>query len=94
LNDVTKDSFPMKFFEYLAAGKPVVATELPSLSEFAHLFATAQNAQSFSAAIRDALKRNNDESRSWQLSNSVSEYGWNRRIEDLSSAVIQAICSG
>ena len=29
INDYTKSMFPMKFFEYLAAGKPVVATRAP-----------------------------------------------------------------
>lgn len=31
LNDYTRNMFPMKFFEYLAAGCPVVATAIPSL---------------------------------------------------------------
>jgi glycosyltransferase involved in cell wall biosynthesis len=35
INDYTKDMFPMKFFEYLSAGRPVVATPLPALAEFA-----------------------------------------------------------
>lgn len=30
-NDYTRHMFPMKFFEYLAAGTPVVATAIPSL---------------------------------------------------------------
>ena len=33
LNEYTRHMFPMKFFEYLAAGCPVVATEIPSLKD-------------------------------------------------------------
>jgi glycosyltransferase involved in cell wall biosynthesis len=34
LNPYTKAMFPMKFFEYLAAGRPVISTRLPALREF------------------------------------------------------------
>jgi len=34
LNEYTRNMFPMKFFEYLASGKPVVSTELQALREF------------------------------------------------------------
>lgn len=29
--------FPMKFFEYLAAGKPIVSVNLPALKDFTHI---------------------------------------------------------
>jgi hypothetical protein len=33
-SDYTKAMFPMKFFEYLASGLPVVSTMLPALAEY------------------------------------------------------------
>jgi hypothetical protein len=47
--------FPMKFFEYLAAGCPVIATPLPALAEFRHLFQTAATSQEMVAAITAVL---------------------------------------
>jgi glycosyltransferase involved in cell wall biosynthesis len=89
-NKVTRDSFPLKFFEYLAAGKPVVATEIPSLQEFVHLFTVAKDADHFSVAIQNALDRDN-QTQSLAIQNSISKYSWNHRIEDLSKLVSQAI---
>ena len=51
----TRAMFPMKLFEYIAGGLPVVATRLPAISAFAHLVHTADDSPSFAAAIDDAL---------------------------------------
>jgi len=37
LSEYTRSMFPMKFFEYLASGCPVVSVELPALQQFKHL---------------------------------------------------------
>lgn len=55
INDYTRSMFPMKFFEYLAAGLPIVATPLPALAEFAGYHLIAANAAEFIAAVEDVL---------------------------------------
>jgi glycosyltransferase involved in cell wall biosynthesis len=55
INDYTRSMFPMKFFEYLAAGLSVVATPLPALAEFACYHHVAANTAAFIAAIEDAI---------------------------------------
>ncbi|HHL39846.1 MAG TPA: glycosyltransferase family 1 protein [Deltaproteobacteria bacterium] len=55
LNDYTRSMFPMKFFEYLAAGRPVVATRLPALVPYASVCRLASSADEFLAGIEDAL---------------------------------------
>jgi glycosyltransferase involved in cell wall biosynthesis len=47
LNDYTQSMFPMKFFEYLAAGKPVVSTRLDALLGFSQACMLAQDADEF-----------------------------------------------
>ena len=54
LNDYTKSMFPMKFFEYLAAGIPVVATDIPALAEFGDV-ATLTTRDGMVAAIENVL---------------------------------------
>jgi glycosyltransferase involved in cell wall biosynthesis len=55
LTDWTRMCLPVKVFEYLAEGKPVVATPLPELSLFADVVETAP-AEGFDHAIAQALK--------------------------------------
>jgi glycosyltransferase involved in cell wall biosynthesis len=55
INDYTRAMFPMKYFEYLAAGRPVVATPLPALAEFTALHRQADAPDSFIDAIASAL---------------------------------------
>lgn len=55
LNAYTRSMFPMKFFEYLAAGVPVVATDLPALHEYQHLARLCGTAHDFLAAVDAVL---------------------------------------
>lgn len=55
LNDYTASMFPMKFFEYLAAGKPVVSTALPALEAFSDVVALTRSPDEFVEAISAAL---------------------------------------
>ena len=55
LNRYTRAMFPMKFFEYLAAGLPVVSTNLPSLEEFADYVNFANSAEEFASKIHNIL---------------------------------------
>lgn len=59
LNDYTRSMFPMKFFEYLAAGKPVVGTRLPSLADYEHLYAPADSIDDFEHALEAVLADKN-----------------------------------
>ena len=56
-NSYTRAMFPMKFFEYLAAGVPVVSVGLPALAEFRDLAGFVEGADGFEAAISDVLGR-------------------------------------
>ena len=48
--------FPMKFFEYLAAGLPVVSTDLESIREFKKLVAISDDISKIKISIIEALK--------------------------------------
>lgn len=54
-NDYTAGVFPIKFFELLATGKPVVISDLPSLSDFHRDVLVADSAEAFVARCEEAL---------------------------------------
>ena len=55
-NAYTEAMFPMKFFEYLGAGLPVVTTPLPALADYAELaLVAAPDPPAFAAALDFAL---------------------------------------
>ncbi|MFM7674859.1 MAG: glycosyltransferase [Synechococcus sp.] len=56
INDYTRAMFPMKFFEFLAAGLPVVATPLPALEPYGAVVGLAADAEGFAAAVARALR--------------------------------------
>jgi glycosyltransferase involved in cell wall biosynthesis len=55
LNEATKSIYPLKLHEYLATGKPVVATTIPAVEDFRDLIYVAPNQEQFLQKIGDAL---------------------------------------
>lgn len=51
INDYTRSMFPMKFFEYMAAGVPIVSTELPALQDYGNLARLCRSRDDFIGAI-------------------------------------------
>ncbi|MDO6388175.1 glycosyltransferase [Uliginosibacterium sp. 31-12] len=57
LNEYTRSMFPMKYYEYIAAGVPVVSTRLPFLEEKTNLAEIFIDANSLIAAVEKQLSR-------------------------------------
>lgn len=82
-NEHTRASLPLKLWEYLATGIPVVATELPNLAELAArgLVRCARGADAFSAAVSEALAEGRSESAVRVAE--ARRHDWTERIEEL-----------
>jgi glycosyltransferase involved in cell wall biosynthesis len=85
LNELTASVFPMKVYEYLAAGLPVVATPLPAIAQVAEI-ATAPDAAGFAELLTQALAQDSPALRA-QRSQAAAAHSWQRRLEEIALAV-------
>lgn len=90
--DHTRNVFPIKFFEMLATGKPVVATALPSLVPFGSTVPLAATAGEFIAAVRSALA-DPESGRTARLA-LAAQHTWERRVDELLALVTTALENG
>lgn len=85
-SDWIKACNPVKLKEYLAVGRPIVSTPFPELERYSHLVRTADSAESFAEAIRQALAEPHDPGPGRSF---VHDKTWHRRgemaLEELAS---------
>lgn len=79
--------FPMKTYEYLAAGRPVVSTPLPALADVPDV-ARAATAEEFAERLQEALDRDTPAARSAR-SAAAQTHSWESRLEQI-AAVLDA----
>jgi glycosyltransferase involved in cell wall biosynthesis len=58
INEYTDSMFPMKFFEYLAAGRAVVSVKLKAIAEFSDVALLSDTHEEFISNIEQALLEN------------------------------------
>jgi glycosyltransferase involved in cell wall biosynthesis len=92
-NDHTRASLPLKLWEYLAAGLPVVGTPLPNLRELAAegLVALARGPDAYASAVLRAAGEERA-ARAARLSRARA-HDWPARIEGLCQVVGDALAS-
>jgi glycosyltransferase involved in cell wall biosynthesis len=84
-NELTESIFPMKVYEYLAAGRPVVSTPLPALEGIAEV-ATAPDAAGIAELLDQALAGDDEERRS-ERSRVAASHSWERRLQEIEAAI-------
>ena len=79
VDPMTRGVSPLKMYEYLAAGKPCVATPLPACVAEA-IVRTAPDAPQFAAAVREALGDATDQAYAAEVRASAAAASWDRRV--------------
>jgi len=86
LNEVTKATDPVKLYEYLSRGKPVVATAMTELAECADLIYIARNAEHYAQQLDRAVAENDPELRQRRIAYAAANT-WEQRYHTMDSAV-------
>jgi glycosyltransferase involved in cell wall biosynthesis len=83
--------YPLKLHEYLAAGRPVVSADVPSIRPFEHVVAIARDPQQWERAIEVALTSGEPGSTAARRQVAAAN-SWNARVRQL-EAELSALVS-
>lgn len=89
-NELTKYVHPLKVYEYLAAGKPVVSVPMSEIDHLRPVVKFAANEQEFTAAIEDALAHDNERLRQERL-RFARRYSWDKILDGIWNMIDKTI---
>ncbi|MEG3979390.1 glycosyltransferase family 4 protein [Microcoleus sp. T3B2] len=97
LTEAATFTSPLKFFDYMASGTPIVATEIASLMEFksgniAATWCEPDNPHQFAQSIRDCLTKYPRKSEGYaETLNFVKQFSWENRIQKIMGYVDEGV---
>ncbi len=86
----TVHASPLKVYEYLAAGLPVVAADVPGARQFAGVVSIAAGKTEWEAAVAEALRCDDETQRAVRRA-AVAAHTWDARVETLSTYLTEAL---
>jgi len=86
----TYHASPLKIYEYLAAGLPVVSADVPGARQFAQVITIATTPAQWAAAIAEQLAANTSQAAAARRQ-AVAAHTWDARVETLSGYLIEAL---
>jgi glycosyltransferase involved in cell wall biosynthesis len=85
LDGEMRSVFPMKIYEYLAAGRPVISTPLDTLKDVPEVIKAA-NAEDFAARLEEAIDRDTSAARAAR-SQAAQAHSWESRLAQIASVL-------
>jgi len=82
INEITMSTSPVKAFEYMAAKKPIVTTNLPECKKYKSIL-IGKNHSDFIEKIKEATKKINDKGYMAILAKEAEENKWSNKFNDL-----------
>ena len=92
INDITIGNYPRKIDEYLAMGKPVVATKTLAMDVFKDHVYLCDTANDYITSINDALKNNSAELQQQRIK-FASTHTWENSVKNIYEAINETINS-
>jgi glycosyltransferase involved in cell wall biosynthesis len=90
INELTDKVSPLKFYEYLASGKPIVSVNMPGVSDFSDVVEITNNSAEFITGIERAIIGETPEKRQARL-NRARENSWDSRAEFMQEKILAKI---
>lgn len=90
-DEVSRMADPIKAYEYLAAGVPVVATRIPALERLSHVVALADSTPGFIRLVEEAVAAGRDEGRQARQAE-ARRHSWESRFEQIEGYIREALC--
>lgn len=87
-NEYTESCFPLKFFEYLATGKPVVVSGLPELERFTPLIKVAKDKEEFSSSVQEVLKTDSEKDKQRRIE-IAKKNTWDEKIKTITEIITE-----
>ncbi len=92
LNEWTRSIDPLKMYEYLAAGRPVVSTPIPAAVAFSRWVVVADG-ERFAEAVLAAMAQDNDAARA-ERRRVAARHSWEARVEFIASRLADFLQHG
>lgn len=91
-HDVTLRASPVKFYEYLASGVPVVATRLPDFEPLGHLVQLVSTPEEFVAGVERALVTETPAARAARMKE-ATRHSWTVRFNEIDRLIEEALAA-
>jgi len=92
INSITKKALPLKLFEYMACGKPVISVELPGVKRLAgNIVAYASHVEEYKERIIELYRNEELRNEMGEAGRRLVEenYNWSRMIERLEKILFE-----
>ncbi|MBQ2227823.1 MAG: glycosyltransferase, partial [Firmicutes bacterium] len=83
-NDLSRDVSPLKFYEYLATGKPVVSTLVPlQVLDYVDCIYLAETPDEFVTRCREALEEGPDSPKRTERIEAARRNSWDEKVAEM-----------
>lgn len=86
INDITKSTSPIKLFEYMASGKPILTSKLPECLNYNSVI-TYENSDDFIVKTEKLMKLKDDPGYLAEMDREAKENTWSARVKTILESI-------